>query len=381
MEIYVVAPGDTVNAIAADYSVAPEDITFINQIPYPYPLAVGQALLIPVESGNIPNRYTSTNGYAYPYITEETLRFTLQYLTELSIFSYGFTEAGQLLPPSLPDDWMIEAANESGTRAILTLTPFGSDGKFNNNLIHAMVSNPEAKSVLIDSLLETVRDKGYSGVDVDFEYILREDRDAFTAFVSELTTVMNAEGYQVSVALAPKTSAAQQGILYEGKDYGGLGAAANHVLLMTYEWGYTYGPPMAVAPINKVRQVVEYAVTEIPVGKINLGVPNYGYDWALPFVQGESKATTIGNIEAVQIAIDHGAEIQFDEVSQTPYFRYTDSGVEHEVWFEDVRSLQAKFNLVEEFGLRGMGYWQIMRLFIANWELLESRFLISGKNP
>ena len=38
---------------------------------------------------------------------------------------------------------------------------------------------------------------------------------------------------------------------------------------------------MAVAPLPNVRQVVEYALTEIPASKIWLGVPLYGYDLSL----------------------------------------------------------------------------------------------------
>ena len=81
-------------------------------------------------------------------------------------------------------------------------------------------------------------------------------------------------------------------------------------------------------------------------------------------------------VQAVQIAIENDAEILFDEKAQSPYFHYFRDGKEHEVWFEDVRSMQAKFRLVEEYGLRGMGYWQIMRLFRANWLLLEDEFWI-----
>ena len=121
---------------------------------------------------------------------------------------------------------------------------------------------------------------------------------------------------------------------------------------------------------------MEYALTRIPAEKINLGIPNYGYDWTLPFVKGTSKATTIGNVEAVQIAISRGAEILFDETSQAPYFNYVLDNLTHEVWFEDVRSLTAKFNLVKEYGLRGMSYWQIMQLFRANWLLLNDTFAI-----
>lgn len=376
MEIYVVQANDTVDRIAQEYQVPVRQITEVNQIVYPYALVVGQALLIPTPGSN-PNRpEVVVNGYAYPFINSYVLRSTLPFLSDLSIFSYGFTESGDLIAPALSDLWMLEAAGMAGVRAILTLTPMDEQGMFSNQLIHAVVNNPEAKNSLIQNLLSVMEEKGYYGVDVDFEYILAEDRDAFTTFVAELTVAMNENGFVTSVALAPKTSADQPGLLYQGKDYGGLGAAANSVLLMTYEWGYTYGPPMAVAPINKVRQVVEYAITEIPVNKINLGIPNYGYDWTLPFVSGESKATTIGNVEAVQIAIRHGAEILFDEVAQTPYFRYMENGLEHEVWFEDVRSMQGKFNLVKEFSLRGMGYWQLMRLFLANWVLLDDQFVI-----
>ena len=145
---------------------------------------------------------------------------------------------------------------------------------------------------------------------------------------------------------------------------------------MTYEWGYTYGPAMAVAPLNKVRQVVEYALTEIPAGKINLGIPNYGYDWTLPFVRGESKAVTIGHVQAVQIAIEQGVEIRFDEVAQSPFFQYEREGKLHEVWFEDVRSMLAKYRLVKEYNLKGIGVWQIMRLFRAMWLLFADEFYI-----
>ena len=211
-------------------------------------------------------------------------------------------------------------------------------------------------------------------MDVDFEYILAEDRDSFTDFVAKIAQGLHEIGRQVSVALAPKQSAGQKGLLYEGKDYGGLGAAADYVLLMTYEWGYTYGPPMAVAPIFQVRKVLDYAVTEIPTDKIRLGIPNYGYDWKLPFERGVTKARTIGNVEAVQIAIEKNAEIFFDERAMSPYFHYWENGEEHEVWFEDVRSMQAKFELIKEYGLNGAGYWQIMRLFRANWLLLDWQF-------
>ncbi len=374
MEIYVVKPGDTVDLIGEMYQAQPQSIIYANQMTPPYPLAVGQALLIPGGEEPYEKIPVRINGYAYPYINSWVLEQTLPYLTELSVFSYGFTPEGELIPPVLSVDFMIEAAYSHGTLPILTLTPVGADGQFNNYLIHSVVQSPEAVDNLILNLKSVAEEKGYAGVDVDFEYILAEDRDAFTDFVAKIAQGLHEIGRQVSVALAPKQSAGQKGLLYEGKDYGGLGAAADYVLLMTYEWGYTYGPPMAVAPIFQVRKVLDYAVTEIPTDKIRLGIPNYGYDWKLPFERGVTKARTIGNVEAVQIAIEKNAEIFFDERAMSPYFHYWENGEEHEVWFEDVRSMQAKFELIKEYGLNGAGYWQIMRLFRANWLLLDWQF-------
>ena len=78
------------------------------------------------------------------------------------------------------------------------------------------------------------------GVDFDFEYVFAENRDQYTDLVRRTRIKLNEEGYLVTVTLAPKTSADQKGLLYQGHDYRGMGQAANFVLLMTYEWGYTY---------------------------------------------------------------------------------------------------------------------------------------------
>ena len=366
MLIYIVKSGDNIDSIASRFGVPADRVIYVNQLEYPYRLVVGQALLITIET-IISGRNIISNGFAYPFISPWVLGQTLPFLDELSVFSYGFTTEGELVLPALPTEWMINDALSEGTKPVLTLTPFGPDGQFNNYLIHRVLSDTTARNRLIRNLYETVLNQGYQGVNIDFEFILAEDRDLFTEVVRDVTDAGNELGYEVTVDLAPKTSADQPGVLYEGKDYPALGAAADRVLVMTYEWGYTYGPAMAVAPIDKVREVIDYAVTEIPREKINMGVPNYGYDWKLPYVRGESKAVTIGNIEAIQIALRNDSQIFYDETAQSPYFSYVADGITHEVWFEDARSMLAKYRLVREYGLHGIGCWQIMQLFRNMW--------------
>lgn len=379
MDIYVVKEGDSVDSIAQSAGVSVDRLIWDNQIDYPYRLAVGQSLYLPAKQTAALGRQKRnlySFGYAYPFINARTLENTLPYLTDLYVFSYGFTEEGNLVYPNSDDTWMIAAAKKAGVCPVLTLTPLGADGHFNNNLVSVLVKKPQIQQRLIWELGRTVQDRGFMGVDIDFEYVLAEDRVGFADFVQKVREVMNLFGYTVTVALAPKTSADQKGLLYEGMDYHLLGEAADRVMLMTYEWGYSLGPPMAVAPLNMVRRVVEYAVSEIPKEKISLGIPNYGYDWPLPYERGVTRAQTIHHLEAVQTAIDHGVEIQFDQRAMSPYFRYWQYGIQHEVWFEDVKSVQAKFGLIEEYGLTGAGYWQLMNFFRANWLLMEDWFTI-----
>lgn len=380
MQIYIVQTGDTVDKIAEETGVSSASVIYNNQLEYPYRLAVGQALLLSITSREQEKRILPVNGYAYPFISQWVLDQTLPYLTELCIFSYGFTAEGDLIPPPIDDSRLIREAKSKGVLPILTLTPLDSSGRFNNNLISIVTRNSEVKQRLIWQVGMTLTEKGYGGIDIDFEYILPEDRLPFVRFVEDMTVIMHRFGYQVSVAVAPKTSDDQKGVLYEGQDYALLGQVADYVLLMTYEYGYKYGPPMAVAPLDQVRKVVEYAVSRIPKEKIRLGIPNYGYDWPLPFEQGVTAARTIGSVEAVQIAIRYGSEIQYDERAQSPYFIYWQYGVRHEVWFEDVRSIQAKLDLIKEFDLGGVGYWSIMQLFRANWLLLAENFWIRKNN-
>ena len=175
MMIYVVQPNDTIDSIAESYQVPVDNIIYINQLAYPYALAIGQALLIPTADEEQERRAVITNGYAYPFINQGVLESTLPYLTNLSIFSYGFTGQGDLIAPTLNDTWMIELAAGMGVNSILTLTPMDAEGRFSNVLIHQMVNNAEARSALIQNLLVTLGEKGYQGVDVDFEYILAEE--------------------------------------------------------------------------------------------------------------------------------------------------------------------------------------------------------------
>ncbi|MGF7142521.1 spore germination protein [Anaerotaenia torta] len=425
MIIHVVQAGDTLSSIAGQYGVTPELIILENELPNPERLIVGQSIgirvpevvhtVVPGETlfsiaeqyDTTPNRILQNNpwvavneflaegdelvityegdevidtltfnGYAYPFINREVLRRTLPFLTYLSIFTYGFTPAGELVP--VDDEELIAIANEFGVGPIMMLAPMTAGGAFNSQIAHDMFTNPEGQAALIENIVANMQAKGYVGLDIDFEFILPEDKQGFINFIAAATERLHEEGYITMVALAPKTSGDMVGLLYEAHDYPAIGAIADKVLLMTYEWGYTYGPPMATAPVNMMRRVLGYGVSVIDPDKILMGIPNYAYDWPLPFISRETSAESLSNQSAIERAVQYGVTIQFDELAQSPFYYYTsEEGIQHVVWFDDVRSMRSKLALMPEFGLNGGGVWQIMNFFPGLWLVVASQFNVT----
>jgi len=423
MTIHVVRPGESPESIAAYYGVDPMLLAENNAVPSSGALAVGQTLVIrfprivhtvrvgetlasvaalygttirslwrnnfslggshtltPGQSlviSYLDEKLGSTlcNAYAYPFIDPSLLESQLPYLSSLTPFTYGITAGGTLLP--LEDDALLAAARQHGVLPVLHLSTLTESGNFDTARGELVLTDRAVQDDLIGNIMQTALRKGYAGVDVDFEYLPGNLATSYAAFLARLQRLLHAHGLFLWAALAPKTSSQQRGLLYEGHNYAAIGASTDVVLLMTYEWGYTYGPPLAVAPLPNVRAVLDYAITEIPPEKILIGIPNYGYDWTLPFVQGESRARSISNQEAIELAIQYNIAIQYDETAQAPFFHYTDtSGLVHEVWFEDARSMDAKFRLIAEYGFAGAGVWNLMRPFSQIWMVLDSLYNI-----
>lgn len=370
---HVVASGESVYSIARAYKISVRDLLAANpQITNPSSLQPGMVITIPPVTYNYGP--IEVNGYTFPNIEMDVLRKTLPNLTYLSIFSYQVSPDGSL--NTIPDEPLIQAARAARVAPLMVITNIKEGGGFDSDIAHSILTNETAQTNLINNVIRNLRQKNYFGLDIDFEYINPSDRENYNNFLRRVVRTLRPLGYTITTALAPKISGTQQGKLYEAHDYPVHGALMDHVILMTYEWGFTYSAPMAVSPITGVRRVLDYAVTVIPRRKIFMGISNYGYDWTLPYQPGTA-ARTVSNTGAVDLARSRGAVIQYDETAQAPFFYYyDDSGKQHVVWFEDARSIFARLTLANDYRLGGVSYWTIMKYFPQNWLILSSIFNI-----
>lgn len=369
--LYMIQRGDTIWKIAAKYGVPIQDLLWENRIMNPDNIIPGQTLRIPEK----PKQEIEVNAFTY-FLGEEgvpIVREVGDVLTYLSPFAYLIQEDGSLVP--IDDEAVIAESIAQGAVPMMAIVNF-TVNIAGENIANKVLNNPGVVNTLQNNIINTMKDKGYQGLNIDFEYVLPEDREAYNHFLESTVDKLHDEGYFVSTSLAPKLSADQIGLLYEAHDYPAHGRLADFVVLMTYEWGWRGGPPRAISPINEIEKVLDYAVTVIPRNKILMGFQIYARDWKIPFVQGQ-EAETISVEEAMDRAYAHNVQIQYDYLAQSPFFRYTDAeGIAHEVWFEDPRSAQAKFNAVKKYGLRGLSYWGLGYPFRQNWFLLEDTFNI-----
>lgn len=364
---HFVAPGQSLYSIAKTYNTTIKDIILANpQLTNPASIYPGMVINIPKSEKKVP---LLVNGYSFPQINKLILDKTLPYLDFLSIFSYEVKEDGTLNP--INDDTLINAALSKNVKPVMVITNIKEGRGFSSELVSTILNSAALRKTLTDNVLKIMDQKKYTGLNIDFEYLYPKDREQYNLYLKEIKPILQSKGYKLFTAVAPKTSGDQKGLLYEAHDYEAHGRYCDYVIIMTYEWGYTYGPPKAVAPLNEVKKVLDYAVEVIPPQKILMGIPNYGYDWTLPYVKGTA-AKVISNTEAVRLAYNEGAAIQYDIKSRTPFFNYNDDkGKQHVVWFEDVRSIKAKLDLAIQYNLAGISYWTIGRYFPQNYALLK----------
>ena len=374
-----VQPGDSLYTIALRTGSTVAEIAEANRLRPDRPLPVGLRLYIPPR----PRRAIETNAYVEPRGTTvaqpltEAAREAAPMLTYLAPFSFRAQRDGTLAAPPLGEFQAIAQANN--TVLMMVVTNLEND-QFSAELGGILLNDQTVQTALLDNIVSTARRLGFQDIHFDFEFLPPEDREAYNRFLARASERLHAEGFLMSTALAPKTSAEQEGAWYEAHDYAAHGTYSDFVVIMTYEWGYSGGPPMAVSPIGPVREVLEYALTEMPGNKILMGQNLYGYDWTLPFVPGGEYARAISPQQAIALARRMNAAIEYDYTAQAPFFRYIDEqGRTHEVWFEDARSIQAKFDLIKELGLRGISYWKLGLAFPQNWLLLGDNFTVTKR--
>lgn len=371
---YVIQEGDTLYNIAEKYGVSSIQLLrnnpFLSDQEYLYS---GESIVINYEDAKIRN--IATTGYAYPFINKKLLKKTLPYLTYLTIFNYQVTREAELV--DIDDKEIIQLAKDYGVAPMMLISTLTNKGVEDPQVSNNVMQSIELQDKLFDNVINKLKEKGYSGLNIYIQFLTEDNRLLVENFITRFSKRLHEEGFRVIITVSPIMHIERTTVALEKVDYTILGQTVDGILFLTYEWGFSYGPPASATPLNLKKQILDYAVNIVPPDKLFIGFSIIGYDWQLPYIPGESQANSITTEAAIQIASDKGSPIKYNDIAQAPYFFYEVGGEDlHVVWFKDARSISAVLGLMDGYNLNGMTIWHIMYYFCQMWFIINTQYEI-----
>lgn len=375
-QIHIVNEGDTLSGIAELYDVTIRQLlrnnSFLFDREYLFP---GETLI--VSYGN-KKGIIETNGFAYTFISRDVLRKTLPYLTYLTILNYQFTEDYQII--GADDSEVIQMALEAGVIPLLQVTTFITQSVETIEATLRILYSEEIQDLLINNILNLLRRSGYYGINVTFSYIDSNNYPLYNNYLSKLAAKLNSEGFRVFVTIAPREILNINEITIDKINYTEIGQIADGVNLLDYDFGITFGTPSQQTTTFIGNEFINYAKTIIPADKIYTGFSAIAYDWSLPYEIGVTRANSLSSIAAIDLALDAGSIILYDDIAESAYFYYDQIKlgfpIQHIVWFKDARSVDTRANQAFVNGFRGVSIWNLMYFYAQMWLVINSQYEI-----
>jgi spore germination protein YaaH len=318
----------------------------------------------PRDVANVALRPHEIFGFAPYWTLDLSPGFDLRSMSTLAYFGVDANPDGSVQQSG--DGWtgyssealasLITRAHQSGVRVVLTVK------NFDNAQLHTLSTTPGAGEKLGAALVDLVRAKNMDGANLDFEGTGSADRAAFAGFVTRVAQTLHAANphWQVT-ADTYAGSAADSGSYY---DVGAMAPALDAFFVMAYDM---YGDgshaqpnaPLGGYPSNDTEAMAAYAAV-VPASKLLLGLPFYGYDFATADNQPNSAASGAPSPQSYAQIAAAGRPVMWDTRGQSPFTAYQDAGgAWHETYYDNPQSLALKAQLVNKYGLRGLGVWAL----------------------
>lgn len=356
--LYTVRYGDSLNSVARAHRVSPAELSSINQLdPHIKPVP-GQSLIIPDD--NEPSKPIAIHGSVLPGTGDMAFLCAAPYLTYVSVRSGRFLPDGSII--GINDHSLIRRAYGFSTAPLLTVTNQRQGGEYSGELLHGLLQSEGAKAAFSDKLTAYLSCRNYKGVNLDFSSIYPEDASPYAAFAAELAGKLHDSGFVLFITVHGRPEVLRR-----------LDSGPDRVIILPWAKDHAYGPPCPAGPMDNAEECIKAAAASIPSDRILLGIPSFGCNWALPYRGGIARPVYL--CEAPTLAHSHFADIRYDEALQAPHFSYYDSaGTEHMVWFHDPRSISARLDLAEKYGLGGISWGNIAPPYRPGWTIVADRY-------
>lgn len=356
--LYTVKYNDSLSSIAEAHGISPTTLSTLNQLdPHTRPVA-GQSLLLP-DVSDAPRPHIIVHGCAVPGAGDSALACTAPYLTCLSVVGCHVQADGTLT--ALNDQAALRRIADGSPAPLLSIKPCPSYAG-TENTIHHFLQDTHALEEFESQLLHHISDRDYIGTDICFGSIFPEDIDSFSSLIEKLSSILHERDLRLQVTVSETSECLSA-----------IHSSMDNIILSLCKTEPMHTAPAPICPMADISESLSLATAMIPAEKILLSIPTHGYNWALPHFR--STARIVYPSEALALAYSHFADIRYDHAAQAPNFSYYDSsGTERVVWFNDLRSIAARLELVGSFRLGGVSLGNIAPLYRPCWTLLTDMY-------
>ncbi len=297
-----------------------------------------------------------------------TFRARVGDMDSISLFYYSLSSTGAVIPPKAGEHReLIGWAQARGVTVWATVggTPPTLPAAFSG-------AAGERAAAELAAVCERF---GFDGIDLDFEGINRTARDAYTVFVRKLAATLHgmARPRRLAVTVQDFPSAEDEASM--AFDYAALGAAADEVRVMCYD--YSYDKPGPLMPRQWYCDILSFAGSRIPPGKFIAALPWYGRDWTgggpehEDLLHGQIEART-GIAGYLELLARHGATPSWDEEGGEYWFAYEREGKRHTVWMPEHRKFAWMAEAAVAAGAAGLYVWHLAYTDPASWEVVRA---------
>lgn len=301
-------------------------------------------------------------------------------ITVLSPSAYGVDEQGIVWGDV--DPLVLDLARRHNVKVM----PLLVNRPFDKDLLHVLLSNPQARTRAIAAMVELSRRHDYWGFQIDFENVSIDDRDALTTFYREAAKALHGAGKIISIAVVHRPEEVPGAAQYHawmmadwrgGYDLKALADAGDFITVMTYSQHTRRTPPGPSAAIPWADEVVSYFLKFMPPEKLSLGIPTGGMRW---YTSQEDRITPelarsysagLSYRWAMHLAERNHASWRWDDEQKMLSTFYPVSGTFEYIFLEDARGFGAKLELMRKHKLRGFSVWVLGPEDPKIWDLLK----------
>ena len=286
-----------------------------------------------------------------------SLRLNLSHLTHL-LPEWLMLQNSKGDLDDVSDPTVIEIARQAKLPIVAMVTNARDSDTWRPADVRAILNDPARRADLIQNIYSNLMEHKFAGVNIDFEQLVKRDREPLVNFMSELSAKLKPAGLLVTESVPVED---------EAYDLKRLAAVTDYLVPMVYDEHYQSGTPGPVASEQWFEDELEKLAKIIPREKTIIGFANYGYDW----IMGSRGGAEVAFSDVMVAAKNNKAAIQWDEETENPVLRYQSEGSRHEVWFLDAVTALNQLQAVSDSGFRGVGLWRLGAEDPDLWKVLK----------